>query len=107
MASIKLVVEGSDSDPNKGTDMTVVANARDVLEREFLELRAELLQAAARLDRLDRASGSAADDPRMESIKKAIGILAGGEPGRAEEIQLVFSRTYDAKWKTSFELNSR
>ena len=87
--------------------MTIVTKALDVLEREFLELRAELLQAAARLDRLDRASGSAADDPRIMSIKKAIAILASGEPGRAEQIQLVFSRIYDAKWKTAFELNSR
>jgi hypothetical protein len=87
--------------------MPIAANAPDVLEREFLELRAELLQAAARLDRLDRASGSAASDPRVQSIKKAISILAGEEQGRAEKIQLVFSRTYDAKWKTLFELNER
>jgi hypothetical protein len=87
--------------------MPIAANAPDVLEREFLELRAELLQAAARLDRLDRASGSATSDPRVLSIKKAIAILASEEQGRAEKIQLVFSRTYDAKWKTLFEMNER
>ena len=87
--------------------MTVITKAPDVLDREFLELRAELLQTAARLDRLDRASGSAANDPRMAAIQKAIAILAGAEQGRAEQIQLVFSRTYDAKWKTASELNQR
>jgi hypothetical protein len=84
--------------------MPTIPNAPEVLEREFLELRAELLQAAARLDRLDRAAGSAGEDPRLQSLKKAIALLAGNEKNRAEEIQLLFSRSYDSNWKSAFEL---
>ena len=81
--------------------MSIAPNAPEVLEREFLELRARLLQAAAHLDRVDRAEGSAANDPRLTRIHEAIEVLAGADPNRAEKVQLIFSRPYDAEWKAN------
>ena len=39
-------------------------NVRDVLDQEYLVARAKILELAAILDRLDRADGAAAEDPR-------------------------------------------
>ena len=86
--------------------MPVKAPASTVFDTEFLELRARLLQAAAQLDRLDRAQDAGADDARWKGIQRAIGILAGAGPNRAEEIQLIFSRPYDPNWKQQFHFDS-
>jgi hypothetical protein len=80
--------------------MPIPLDAPEVLEREFLEIRARLLHVAASLDRLDRAEGSVAADPRLEKIRQALAILVAGEAGRAEKIQLLFSRPYDPDWKS-------
>lgn len=83
--------------------MPIPLDAPEVLNREFLEIRARLLHVAASLDRLDRAEGSVLGDPRLEKICQALSILAAGESGRAEKIQLLFSRPYDADWMAAFD----
>jgi hypothetical protein len=83
------------------------AKAADVLNREFLELRCRLLDLAAGLDRLQRADGSVEDDPRMKRLREAIEVLRDGQPDRAEQMQLVFSRPYDDDWQTQFGLPAR
>ena len=82
-------------------------DAPEVLSREFLEIRARLLQVAASLDRLDRASGSPGNDPRLAGIAKALEILAAAGPDRAEKIQLIFSRAYDEKWLARFKSDAK
>jgi hypothetical protein len=81
--------------------------AAEVLEREFLELRARLLQVGAQLDRIDRAGDEAAGDPRIGAVKEVLSVLAGPGPGRAEQVQMIFSRPYDAEWKAKMELQKR
>ena len=83
--------------------MSIPLDAPEVLNREFLEIRARLLQVAASLDRLDRAGGSVASDPRLQQLYEALAILAGPAADRAEHIQLVFSRPYEANWKAAFK----
>ena len=83
-------------------------DAPAVLDQEFLEIRARLLQVAAQLDRLDRAPGAVESDPRYANILKAIAMLADErsasvEPSRAEQLQLLFSRPYDSNWKKTFQ----
>ena len=82
--------------------MPIPLDSPEVLNREFSN-PAWLLQVAAALDRLDRAEGSADGDARLAGICRALAILAD-ETGRSgREIQLVFSRQYDANWKTTGE----
>ena len=81
--------------------MPIPLDAPEVLNREFLEIRARLLHIAASLDRMDRADGSAAGDPRLDAIRRALAILASDDGERAEKIQLLFSRDYDADWKSN------
>jgi hypothetical protein len=83
--------------------MPIPLDAPEVLNREFLEVRARLLQVAASLDRLDRASGSVKTDPRLAKIGQALAVLSGSQGDRAEKIQLIFSRPFDAKWLGPFK----
>ena len=78
--------------------------APQVLDREFLEIRAKILDLAASLDRLDRGAGEVDADPRLKKILDGIRLLLRDEGGRAEELQLLFSRTYDNQWKETFGL---
>ena len=82
--------------------MPIPLDAPEVLDREFLESRARLLQVAASLDRLDRADGNARSDGRLGKIEQALAILQDSGADRAERIQLVFSRPYEADWKATF-----
>jgi hypothetical protein len=87
------------------TAMTA-SSASEVLDREFPEIRAGLLQLAAQLDRLDRAKGSITDDPRCRAVRQSIDVLAKPSPGRAEQIQLIFSRPYEQGWQGRLEVGS-
>jgi hypothetical protein len=80
-------------------------SAREVLDREFLPLRARLLEIGAMLDRMDRAEGSIADDARIEKIRRGIALLSDEREDRAEKLQLLFSLPYDAGWKKKFGIS--
>ena len=84
-------------------------NSQQILDREFLEIRAKILEIAAALDRIERAEGVVSHDSRMALIADAINVIGNdqSDPIRAEKIQLLFSRTYDEKWLEEFGLTSR
>lgn len=84
-------------------------NSNQILDREFLDIRAKILEVAAALDRIDRAGGDVSKDSRMKLLADAIEIIASdqSDPIRAEKVQLLFSREYDAKWLEEFEIASR
>lgn len=84
-------------------------NSNQILDREFLDIRAKILEVAAALDRIDRADGDVSSDSRMQLIENAIGIIASKHPDpiRAEKIQLLFSLEYDDSWIEKFEIATR
>jgi hypothetical protein len=82
--------------------MPIPLDAPEVLNREFLEIRARLLQVAAALDRMDRADGDVARDKRRIDLDNALRVLAQRGPDRAEKLQILFSLPYDEDWKTTF-----
>ena len=84
--------------------MTHVAHV--VLEREYLEIRSRLLDLAACFDRLDRASGTVANDSRMGTIQAALRLLAGTDAQRAQQIQLLFSLPYESDWQTTYAMDA-
>lgn len=87
--------------------MSIPLESSEVLNREFPEIRAWLLQIGAALDRMERGIGSVADDPRRRSIDEALRLLLSSGATRAEQIQLLFSLRYDPKWKQEFALPAR
>ena len=75
--------------------------ANKALEQFFLEARCKLLDVAAILDRVNRGQETgevAANDPRIEKIRKALEVLHDKSGGRAERIQQIFSLEYDPNW---------
>ena len=68
-------------------------NAKQILERQFLEMRWRALSLAADLDRIERAPGGkeALNDPRLNKLRDAIKVLLQTEPERAAKVQMIFS----------------
>jgi len=87
--------------------MPVPMAAARVLDREFLEVRAKLLELAASFDRLDRGEGSVESDTRLELFHQALAILQSDDDGRAERIQLLFSRQFDKNWREELNVSSK
>jgi hypothetical protein len=79
-----------------------------VLDSDFLEIRARILELAAALDRLDRASETPGlpPDRRVAQIRSALEHLLVPEPSRAETVQRIFSLHYDPEWRRRFELDA-
>ena len=86
--------------------------ADEILDGQYLAVRAKLLEVAATLDRIDRAADSDAPlsndcEPRRQQLDDAIRILLSEGPDRAERLQLLFSREYTADWRTEMKLSTR
>ena len=87
--------------------MPLPLTAPEVLSREFLEIRCKILDLAAALDRLARAEGSVADDPRLARLREALTVVLDEGDDRAEQVQMVFSRPYDDAWQNAFRVVPR
>jgi hypothetical protein len=86
--------------------MTKVRNSTDVFEQEYLPIRAKLLEVAASLDRLDRASGSLASESRRTQVQAAMQVLLRPEEDRADQVQLIFSRPFEDDWRENFRMTN-
>lgn len=64
-----------------------------IVESYFLEHRAKLIDLAAFLDRLERASdvNTSSTDFRVDALHKAIALLDDGEGNRAKRVLELFS----------------
>lgn len=60
-----------------------------VLDLYFLDARGKLIEIAAFLDRVERATGQ--EDFRAKAFRKAVRELSGKEPKRAEKVLLALS----------------
>ncbi|MFC1759333.1 hypothetical protein ACFL2H_11310 [Planctomycetota bacterium] len=82
--------------------------AKQILDREYLELRAKILELAASFDRLERADADGEEaidaDPRSQKLAKGLDILRSNEGNRAERVQLLFSLAYSDSWREDFQL---
>jgi hypothetical protein len=84
--------------------MAAPPTAAEVLDREFLAVRAKLIDTAAVLDRIDRAEGSVAGDPRLDRIRQGLQLLASDTSDRVEQLQLLFSLPYAENWRKEYGL---
>ncbi len=74
-------------------------NAKEILDREFLQIRSHILDIAAALDRQDRADGDTRFDSRRQLLEEGLAILRSDSSDRAAKVQLLFSREYDPAWR--------
>ena len=82
-------------------NMPTSLNAAEMLDREYLELRCRLIDIAASLDRIARATGSKtiANDPRWKRVSESLRLLGQGGHDLAPRIQMIFSDEYVADWR--------
>ncbi len=59
---------------------------RAVVDRYFLEHRAKVIDLAAFLDRIDRATGEGADDYRAAALRACCEVLLDGKPERVRRV---------------------
>ena len=78
--------------------------APQILDREFLELRAKILELAASLDRLERADQDVTDDDRFQRLEQGIAILLDKDSQKAARVQMLFSREYDSNWREQLKV---
>jgi hypothetical protein len=80
--------------------MAIPMNSPEILDREFFEIRAKILEIAAAFDRLDRSIGEISHD--------ALNVLQQlDHEDRAEQVQLIFSREYNDQWQEEFGISSK
>jgi hypothetical protein len=82
-----------------GFSMSRPLTAQEILDREFLEIRSRVLELAAAFDRLQRAEGSVANDPRLIRLHEALHAVIDLPEARAERVQMIFSKAYDEAWQ--------
>lgn len=78
--------------------------ASEVLDEEFLVVRAKILELAAFFDRLSEADVSEVNPARLDLIARGCALLNDAEPDKAARVQLLFSREYDRKWREDFDI---
>ena len=75
-------------------ERTAPATRGDIVQMQFLEHRAKVLDLAAFLDRVERAQpapGEPGDDLRMRALRAAIDLLRDGRPDRARRVLELWS----------------
>lgn len=75
-------------------------SANEILDEEFLLVRAKILEVGAFFDRLQDA-GSLQDE-KLSLLKQSCEILTSESADKAKQIQLLFSREYDQSWREQF-----
>ena len=79
-------------------------NAEQVVEQEFLQVRAKILEIAAFFDRLDSENAhgvSSTTAERLALLRAGCEFLLDSENDKAARLQLLFSRKYDEQWRTA------
>ena len=79
-------------------------SARDVLDQEFLQVRAKILEIGAFFDRLSEAEASDVSQEHLELLKSGCQILNDEEEDKAARVQLLFSREYDSDWRKKYAI---
>ncbi len=82
-------------------------SAKDVLEQEFLQIRAKILEVAAFFDRLEAAeleSEAIASSRQLDLLRGGVGLLGDDQGSKAERVQLLFSREYESAWREQFDV---
>ena len=79
-------------------------SAEKVLDEEYLQIRAKILEVAAFFDRLAHAEGGSADANKLALLRGGCDILVDGDGDKAERLQLLFSRQYEENWRQDFSI---
>lgn len=77
----------------KGDGLTPPKSAAELLDLYYLEARSHLLEAAAALDRIERAQGGAEtmEESRVQNLLKICDLISTKKQNRAQEVLTLLS----------------
>jgi hypothetical protein len=90
------------------TNPTMVERtAEQIIADEFMIARAKIVELAATLDRIERATGDVEDSKNMQLLIQGLHILCDDEVEKAKRVQLLMSRHYDPKWQSQMTIEKK
>ena len=83
--------------------------AAEVIDEEFLQVRAKLLEVAAFFDRIEVASSVESSEAtssldKLKLLRSACDLLIDEELDKAPRLQTLFSREYNPDWRSEFDI---
>ncbi len=81
--------------------------AQQIVAEDFMIARARIVELAATLDRIERASGNVDDSKNMQLLMQGMNILCDDEVEKAKRVQLLMSRHYDPEWQTQMAIERK
>ena len=81
--------------------------AQQIVAEDFMIARARIVELAATLDRIERASGDVDDSRNMQLLMQGMNILCDDEFEKAKRVQLLMSRHYDPQWQTQMAIEKK
>ena len=82
-------------------------SAAQIVADEFMIARAKIVELAATLDRIERASGSVDDSRNMQLLAQGMHILIDDQIEKAKRVQLLMSRDYDPNWQNLMSISKK
>ncbi len=83
----------------------VERSAEQIVVDEFMIARAKIVELAATLDRIERATGDVEDSKNMQLLVQGMHILCDDEVEKAKRVQLLMSRLYDPHWQSQMSIS--
>ena len=80
-------------------------SAEQIVVDEFMIARAKIVELAATLDRIERATGDVEDSKNMQLLVQGMHILCDDEVEKAKRVQLLMSRLYDPDWQSQMSIS--
>ena len=84
----------------------VERSAEQIVADDFMIARARIVELAATLDRIERATGDVDDSKNMQLLIQGMHILCDDEVEKAKRVQLLMSRIYDPHWQSQMAISN-
>ena len=87
--------------------ITAERTAQQIVLEDFMIARARIVELAATLDRIERATGDVDDSKNMQLLMQGMHILCDDEVEKAKRVQLLMSRQYDPHWQAQMSIERK
>lgn len=82
-------------------------SAEQIVSDEFMIARAKILELAATLDRIERATGDVDGSRPMQLLVQGMNILCDDEVEKVKRVQLLMSRQYEPQWQSHMAMEKK
>jgi len=82
-------------------------SAEQIVSDEFMIARAKILELAATLDRIERATGDVDGSRSMQLLVQGMNILCDDEVEKVKRVQLLMSRQYEPQWQSHMAMEKK